>query len=127
LTKQIEEAVGQVLCSTGIGARVLDRDHLLLIARRLNERSAREKGLGQLILAEALCQRALDILETTVPPDHPQWVEVLDNGASILHQRAALLEARAGAIRASKADERFFGSREAVSRIEKRGEWGGVY
>jgi hypothetical protein len=106
LPSQLEEAVGQVLSSLGIRARVLDRDHLLRMARCLNARAALEKDQGKHQLAEALCQRALDILEKTAPPGHPLFVEVLENNADILHREAALLEARAAAIRAGKPEER---------------------
>ena len=126
LQEQIEKAVGQVLHSLGIRARVLDRDHLVEIALRLNDRSALEKGQGHYRLAEALCRRALDIFEKTVDPDHPQLVGVLENYAGILRcayrsQEAALLEARAAAIRASRAEERFFRplSPDPDSRIQK--------
>jgi Tetratricopeptide repeat len=113
LPEQIEKAVGQVLRSLGIRARVLDRDHLLKIALRLNDLSALEKGQRHYRLAEALCQRALDIFEKTAAPDHPQLVEVLENYSGILHgagrsQEAALLEARAAAIRANRPEGRFF-------------------
>jgi hypothetical protein len=104
--------MGQVLRSLGIRARVLDRDHLLAMALRLNELAAQEKSQGRYPLAGALCERALDIFENTVAPDHPQLVEVLDNYADLLHctgrpQEAALLEARAAAIRAGRAEKSF--------------------
>src|SRR5262245_46232292 len=105
LPDQIERAVGEVMRSVGIRARVLDRDHLLTIARSLNERAVLEKDLGHYELAKALCQRALDIFEKTVASDHPQLVEILENYASILRQEAGLLEARAAAIRGNVADQ----------------------
>jgi tetratricopeptide (TPR) repeat protein len=126
LPEQIEKAVGQVLCSLGTRARVLDREHLLTVALRLNERAAGEKDQGRYQLAEALCQRALDVFAQIVDPDHPQLVEVLENNAGILRrlgrsQEADPLEARAATIRASRKEERFFRplSPEADSRIQK--------
>jgi tetratricopeptide (TPR) repeat protein len=126
LPGQIEDAVGQVLRSLEIHARVLDRDHLLKIALRLNDRSALEKGEGRYQLAEALCLRALDIFDKTVVPDHPQLVPVLENYAGILHcagrsREAALVQARAETIRANRSEERFFRpvSSSPDSRIQK--------
>jgi hypothetical protein len=123
---EIEQVVGQVLGSLGIRARVLDRDHLLKIALRLNERAAWEKDQGRYELAEALCQRALDIFDKIVVPDHPQLVPVLENYAGILHcacrsRESALLEARAAAIRANRPEEKYRRplSSNPDSRIQK--------
>jgi hypothetical protein len=118
LPDQIEKAVGQVLRSLGTGVRLLDRDHLLQMALRLNDVAAQEKDRGQYVLAKALCQRALDIFEKTVPPDHPQLADILQNYAGILRcialamsREAAHLEARAAAIAANcQPEERFFHS-----------------
>jgi hypothetical protein len=107
LRDQIEKAVGEVMHSVGIRARVLDRDHLLTIARSLSERAALERDLGHYELAKALCQLALDIFDKTVADDHPQLADILENYASILQQEAADLKARASAIRANPPDGRF--------------------
>jgi hypothetical protein len=119
LHDQIEKVVGEVMHSVGIRARVLDRDHLLTIARSLNERAVREKDLGHYELAKALCQRALDIFDKTVADDHPQLADILENYASILQQEAADLKARASAIRANLPDPRFPRSPQPDTRIQK--------
>jgi hypothetical protein len=113
LPEQVEKAVGQALRSLPFRGRVLDRDHLIAITLRLNELAALEKGHSRYRLAEALCQRALDIFEKTVADDDHRLAEVLENYASILHatgksQEAGVLEARAAAIRASRVEDRFF-------------------
>jgi hypothetical protein len=131
LQQEVEKAVGQVLHSLRLQTRVLDRDHLLQIALRLNERVAREKDQGHYHLAEALCQRALDIFDKVAVPEHPQLVEVLENYADLLHcvgraEEAAPLEARAGAIRAKRAEQGLFRSLspQPDSRIQKKGMGG---
>jgi hypothetical protein len=119
LPAQIEKAVGEVMRSAGIRARVFDRDHLLTIAGRLNERSAREKDQGHYELARALCERALDIFNKTVADDHPQLADILENYASILRQEASLLEARASAIRGNAPDRKFGHSPGPDTRIRQ--------
>ena len=61
-------------------------------------------------MAEPLDQRALAILETTLGPEHPDFVNSLENYATLLRKtgrgdEAAKMEARARAIRAKRAEK----------------------
>jgi hypothetical protein len=110
LQQELESVVGQIMRSVGIRARVLGRDHLLKIALRVNEAAVREKDQGRPQLAEALCQRALDLFDKVATPDHPLRAQVLENYADLLHrvgraQQAAFLESEASAIRSNRTDE----------------------
>jgi hypothetical protein len=115
LQQELESVVGQIMRSVGIRARVLGRDHLLQIALRVNEAAAREKDQGRPQLAEALCQRALDLFDKVVTQDHPLRTKILENYADLLHrigraQEAASLESEAAAIRNNRTDEEVFNS-----------------
>jgi hypothetical protein len=111
LREQVEFAAGEVLESLGVRARLLDRDHLIKLALRLNDRSIRERREGRLRLAEALCLRALGVLDNTVVPEHAAMAPVLENYAALLDadgrsSEATDVAARAAAIRARQTDTR---------------------
>jgi Tetratricopeptide repeat len=126
LSDQIDKASGEVLGSLRIRGRVLDRDHLLQVALGLNDRAAAEMGQGCYQLAEALCQRALDIFEKVAVPDDPRLAAILDNYAGLMEctaraKEAAPLRSLAAAIHA-RPEERFFAarSRGPDSRIQSK-------
>jgi Tetratricopeptide repeat len=105
LQEQITEAVDRAMHSLDIRGRLLDRDHILQMAIRLNDQAVLEKDRGRYQLAEALIRKSLDIFEKIAVPDHPELVAILKNYADLLRRadrepEAIPLEARAASIRA---------------------------